>query len=1191
MVGKHSFPIPGSRRTHFYSLRSKILISFGLLFVVTISLVSLVRTFGIPFTPFLGSYGRERDQTFNALGLVADLKKERLAFWLAEKKADARVLADTSLVELGVARVREIIEEQQRGGKKPEQWKAELEEQDSYRGLVEHLQLVLRTYSAYHKIQVADAQTGLILVSTDDRDLGKQIGDRRALVNAGLSAQGIAVEVSKSSSDEKPYMIICAAIRNRSSTAQDGETTLAVLLLYVDTDEFVKPLMYAGEGLGKTGDIVLVNQDRRILVQPRYPLADGTWPKVLEHQIEAAPALLAAERHDGVILAEDYRGVPVLAAYRSILVTPDTSWGLVVKRDKAEVFGPIWQLLTYSLMVAVAGMLAFLILAFLIAGRVSRPVSNLSSTAREVEAGNLNVRAKVERVDEVGSLALAFNSMIQRVQNWHTDLEDQVRSRTAELAQERERLAITLRSIGDGVISTDTDGKILSLNNAAEELTGWPETEALGRPVEEVFHIVNEKTRERCENPVRKVLLHGRIVGLANDTVLISRNGAERVLADSGAPIRGSDGSIIGVVLVFRDVTERKRALEAVLQSEQLLRGILVASPVGICLTQERIITWANDTFVKMFGFKHESEYLGRPTSILHPSEEEYLTVRKAVYADLDGKQRGEAYTQFRHNNGSLFHGHLQVTHLDPLDPTRGTISAITDISEQRLVEAALRESEQKYRTLFEESLDPRFVVDFDGTLLEANQALLDLFGHTRGELIGQSVLKTYADPADRERYRSEINRKGFAKDYALKLRTKEGREIDCLFTASVLRDKLGNIVGHRGSIRDITAQKALERQLVQAQKMEAVGTLAGGMAHDFNNLLQVISGYSELLLADRATLPPLRDDLNKIHSAARSGAELVQRLLTFSRKTEITPHPMNLNREIEQVHQFLTRTIPKMIEIEMVLEKDLAAINADRMQIEQIIMNLSVNARDAMPQGGKLSIKTQNVVLDEEYCKTHLGCEPGPYVMLSVSDTGTGMDKDTCEHIFEPFFTTKEPGEGTGLGLAMVYGIVKQHGGYIMCYSEPNKGTTFSIYFPSLVPDEKDEAPAVGSFPPGGTETILLVDDEEFIRDLGERILKRAGYSVLTASNGRQALEIYEKERDNIALVILDLIMPEMGGMECLEHILTLNANARVLVASGFALDRPARDALALGARGFVGKPYAVAKVLQTVRDALDAA
>ena len=262
--------------------------------------------------------------------------------------------------------------------------------------------------------------------------------------------------------------------------------------------------------------------------------------------------------------------------------------------------------------------------------------------------------------------------------------------------------------------------------------------------------------------------------------------------------------------------------------------------------------------------------------------------------------------------------------------------------------------------------------------------------------MIGQSVLKTYADPADRERYRSEINRKGFAKDYALKLRTKEGREIDCLFTASVLRDKLGNIVGHRGSIRDITAQKALERQLVQAQKMEAVGTLAGGMAHDFNNLLQVISGYSELLLADRATLPPLRDDLNKIHSAARSGAELVQRLLTFSRKTEITPHTMNLNREIEQVHQFLTRTIPKMIEIEMVLEKDLAAINADRMQIEQIIMNLSVNARDAMPQGGKLSIKTQNVVLDEEYCKTHLGCEPGPYVMLSVSDTGTGIDKDT---------------------------------------------------------------------------------------------------------------------------------------------------------------------------------------------------
>lgn len=1321
MKGNHSVSASARSRRLFHSLRSKILISFGLLFVVTISLVTLVRTFGVPFTTFRGSYGREQSQTVRALDLIADLKKERLTFWLEDKKADARILADTSLVESSVKRLSRILQKHQRLGTTPDRLKAGLAEQESYRDLMGHLQLVMGRYSAYHKIQVADAKTGLVLVSTDDGEVGTQIADTRALAKAGGSAEGIAIEVSKSPSPEKPYLIIHSAIADRSSTGEHSEITVAVLSIYMDTEEFGKPLLYAGEGLGQTGDIYLVKRDRRLLLVPKYSLADGALPKVLEHEIKSESARLAVEGHEGVVLEQDYRGVRALAAYRSIMVTPDVAWGMVVKRDEAEVFRAMWKGLAYSLIVGVGGMVVALVLTLLITNRVSGPLADLSRTALEVETGNLSARAQVKRTDEVGGLAVAFNSMIDRVENWHKELEDQVRSRTAELAQERERLSTTLRSIGDGVISTDTNGRVLSLNRAAEELTGWPEIQALGRPLVEVFHIINEKTREGFECPVRKVLQRGHIVGLASETVLISRNGTERVIAASGAPIQTSDGTIVGVVFVFKDVTERKRAgdalqaseaayrtlsesipgivyrvhlaepvrveflnhmlplmtgfaeqelsvgevcsldplilpedraqvitavkkafsgnapfemeyrirhkdaetrhfreygrpvigvpgspshidgvifdvterkraEEAVLRSEQLLRGILVASPVGISLTQDQIIKWANDTWVKMFGFEHESEYLDQPSRILYPSEEYYVEVTEAVYADLAGERRGEAYAEFRRKDGSLFDGHLQVTYLDPRDPAKGTIAAITDISEKKLAKSALRESERRYRTLFDESLDAVFVVDIEGRVTDANQALLDMFGSTREELGSHSVLNAYADPADRARYRQEIDRRGFVKDYPLKLRKKDGREMDCLVSARVRRNKEGMIVGHRGFIRDVTAQKALERQLVQAQKMEAVGTLAGGMAHDFNNLLQVVLGYSELLLTDETTPTQVRSDLDRILRAAKSGADLVQRLLTFSRNTEIRPLPTRLNREIEQVRQLLSRTIPKIIEIQLNLAEDLVAINADRGQIEQVMVNLSVNARDAMPHGGKIVIETQNVILDEEYCSTHLGSKPGPHVLLSVSDTGYGMDKKTLEHIFEPFFTTKGPGEGTGLGLAMVYGIVKQHDGYIKCYSEPGAGTTFKIYFPALVWDKEDERVSADRPPQGGTETILLVDDEEFIRDLGKRIFRQAGYSVLTASNGKEALELYERKREKIALVILDLIMPEMEGMQCLREILRLDPEARVLVSSGYAMNGPAKQASGAGARGFIAKPYDVRRVLQTVRDVLDA-
>jgi PAS domain S-box-containing protein len=406
-----------------------------------------------------------------------------------------------------------------------------------------------------------------------------------------------------------------------------------------------------------------------------------------------------------------------------------------------------------------------------------------------------------------------------------------------------------------------------------------------------------------------------------------------------------------------------------------------------------------------------------------------------------------------------------------------------------------------------------------------------------------------------------------------------EGKEYNCVFA------------------RDISERKEAERerekmqaQLRQAQKMEAVGTLAGGIAHDFNNLLQAVQGYAQLLLLRKDDNESGRRELEQIVRAARRGGDLTQQLLTFSRKVESELQPIDLNHEVESVRLLLERTIPKMIEIEFSLAEDLKIANGDPGQVEQILMNLAVNAKDAMPDIGKLMVETNNVTLDEAFCKMHRGAKPGDYVQLTVSDTGHGMDKETLEHIFEPFYTTKETGKGTGLGLATVYGIVKSHKGHIVCYSELGVGTTFKIYLPAM---ESTEGTARAEEqimePQGGSETVLFVDDDKPIRILGTEILENFGYTVLTATDGESALDLYREKQEKIDLVILDLIMPGMGGKRCMVELLKINPEARVAIASGYSPDGPTKEILKNGAKGFINKPYDLRQILKVVREVLD--
>jgi len=331
--------------------------------------------------------------------------------------------------------------------------------------------------------------------------------------------------------------------------------------------------------------------------------------------------------------------------------------------------------------------------------------------------------------------------------------------------------------------------------------------------------------------------------------------------------------------------------------------------------------------------------------------------------------------------------------------------------------------------------------------------------------------------------------------------------------------------------------QRLLESQLQQAQKMEAIGTLAGGIAHDFNNILQGIIGYIQIIMMNKDSEQPDYKYFKQIEKSALRASKLTKQLLIFSRKVESELKPVNLNHEVKQVYKLLHKAIPKMIDIKLHLSEDLKIINADSMQLEQVVMNLGVNAKDAMPDGGELVFETKNVNLDEEYCKAHFELTPGEYVLFSIADTGHGMDKSTTHRIFEPFYTTKEIGKGTGLGLSMVYGIVKSHGGYIFCYSELGKGTIFKIYFPALVEEDFEQETDVKDDAElrGGNETILLVDDEEILRNQGKDMLSRFGYKVITAKDGEKAIELHKAKKDNIDLTLLDVGMPGMGGHKCL--------------------------------------------------------
>jgi nitrogen-specific signal transduction histidine kinase/CheY-like chemotaxis protein len=399
----------------------------------------------------------------------------------------------------------------------------------------------------------------------------------------------------------------------------------------------------------------------------------------------------------------------------------------------------------------------------------------------------------------------------------------------------------------------------------------------------------------------------------------------------------------------------------------------------------------------------------------------------------------------------------------------------------------------------------------------------------------------------------------------------------------------LGGRRGRLAVLEDVTRRTELEQQVRQSQKMEAIGRLAGGVAHDFNNLLSVILSYADMLATELEGQPPL-GDVKEIQRAAARAAELTQRLLSFSRQQVLAPRVLDLNHVLADMGRMLRRILGEDVRVVSVPGSQLGRVHLDPVSVEQIIMNLAVNARDAMPRGGKLTLETANVTLGDDYANEHFGVRPGHYVMLAMTDTGVGMDRATLDRIFEPFFTTKERGKGTGLGLATVFGIVRQSGGYVWPYSEPGKGTTFKLYFPRVEEEVEARRPARAAVA-AGTETILLVEDEEQIRVVARRILARHGYQVLEARNGAEALSLWQQHHAAISLLLTDVVMPEMSGPALARQLTASRPSLKVLYMSGYTDDAVVRHGVLEGEVAFLQKPFTPSTLGAKVREVLDGA
>ena len=781
--------------------------------------------------------------------------------------------------------------------------------------------------------------------------------------------------------------------------------------------------------------------------------------------------------------------------------------------------------------------------------------------------------------------------------------ESKRKSAQQTLHYEAALLEAQLNSSIDGIIVVDVHGKKILQNQRTVELWKIPQHIADNNDDKvQVQHVM-----QMTKNPEQFVEKIAHLYKHPDET---SRDEVEltdgTVFDRYSAPVVGKDGQNYGRIWTFRDITDRKRAETALINSELKWRNILLNTPqIGVSLDPQAKITFANARFLKLTGWM-EHEVIGQDWFDIfipeHVREEIRVTFRNVMsQIDITGFSTYE--NEIVTKSGKL----LNVAWSNVLTKdTHGNIVDVTclgiDLTERKKAEEALRKSEKDLKASQRIAHLGSWHLDLATNQVEWAEELYNMYGFdpTIPPPPYSEHMKLFT-PESWEKLSAALARtRETGIPYELELETvrKDGTSGWMWVRGEGEKDSAGNTIGLWGAAQDITERKRAEKEkedlestLRQALKMEAVGRLAGGVAHDFNNMLSVIIGHAEMAMEGVDPAQPLYANLEEIKNAGERSADLTRQLLAFARKQTVAPKVLDLNKTVGGMTRMLQRLIGEDIDLAWLPYENLWPVKMDPTQIDQILANLCVNARDAIADVGKITIETGNIVFDETYCNDHIGFMPGEYVLLTVSDNGCGMDTVTIDNIFEPFFTTKESGKGTGLGLATVYGVVKQNNGFINVYSEPGQGTTFRIYLPRhLTKTTHSSAKRVTPAPERGHETILLVEDEPAILRMTTMMLERLGYTVVAARSPGEAISLAQEHTGIIDLLVTDVVMPEMNGRDLAKNVLSFNPNLKRLFMSGYTANVIAHHGVLDEGVNFIQKPFSRENFGAKVREVLDA-
>jgi two-component system cell cycle sensor histidine kinase/response regulator CckA len=770
------------------------------------------------------------------------------------------------------------------------------------------------------------------------------------------------------------------------------------------------------------------------------------------------------------------------------------------------------------------------------------------------------------------------------MQNGESGLKQSSREEAATSLPEEEWKSY-LNAIPHPVLILDPTFTILSANNKVLQVLGKSHEEVLGRKCHELFH-GTDSPGSGC--PAEKLFSEG-VAG----TVEMEMETLNGTFLVSCTPMRDRSGNLLRILHMAVDITDQKKTQRALQESEERYRVHFEnVSDVVYSIDRELRVLHVSPSVERAIGYRPE-EIIGKPFPQLNILTPESLALA-ASHAQriLMGERIEAAQYTFISKDGTERIGEVSGSPLMSRDgEVIGIVSVARDVTDHKRAEEALRVSEETLRSLIDATTEALLMIDRDGRILAVNETFAQRFKKTKKDLVGSCMYDQF--PPEVAEYRRAQNEKAILTGRPVLFEDKrEGKSFISNIYPVFDKDKkvsklaiFATDITQRERMEQERAQ--LESQLRQAQKMEAVGTLAGGIAHDFNNLLTVIIGYCSVLQMSMEDKDPLRVHIDPILSSSRKAADLISSLLAFSRQQPISLKPLDLNETIGGTEKLLERLLTEDIELATSLCPGEATIMADTIQIEQVLFNLATNARDAMRKGGTLTIETKLVELDRDFINAHGYGEPGGFVLLSVSDTGSGIDEAIKEKVFDPFFTTKEPGKGTGLGLSTVYGIVKQHNAYINVHSERGVGTTFQIYFP-LVQEaaraEEQPSPYTGR----GSETILVAEDNEDVRRLIKSILSKYGYRVIEASDGQDAIDQL-KIHEDVDLVILDSVMPRKNGREVFDEISRTRPEVKAIFTSGYTRDIVLDKGIEAGKVNFISKPILPNELLLKVREVLD--